>query len=59
MSSQIILIIDAFFALIETRPYREKLSEKEALEVIKKDSGKKWNEDIVKEFIAIIKNELK
>ena len=59
MSSQIILIIDAFFALIETRPYRSKLSETEALKVIKEDSGKKWNEDLVKEFIAIIKNELK
>lgn len=59
MSSQIILIIDSYFALTETRPYRAKMSEKEALSVIKQDAGKKWNAELVKEFIAIIKNELK
>lgn len=59
MSSQIILIIDSYFALTETRPYRAKMSEKEALNVIKQDAGKKWNAELVKEFIAIIKNELK
>ncbi len=59
MSSQIILIIDSYFALTETRPYRAKMSEQEALNVIKQDAGKKWNAELVKEFIAIIKNELK
>ena len=59
MRSQIILIIDSYFALTETRPYRAKLSEKEALEVIKQDAGKKWNTELVKEFIALINNELK
>lgn len=59
MSSQIILIIDSYFALTETRPYRAKLSPKEALQVIKQDADKKWNAELVKEFIAIIKNELK
>lgn len=59
MSSQIILIIDSYFALTETRPYRAKLSELDALKVIEEDSGKKWNAELVKEFIAIIKNELK
>ncbi len=59
MSSQIILIIDSYFALTETRPYRAKMSETDALAVIKADAGKKWNSELVKEFIAIIKNELK
>lgn len=59
MSSQIILIIDSFFALTEARPYRAKMSAKDALKVIKEDAGKKWNTELVKEFIAIIKNELK
>ncbi len=54
LSSQIILILDAYFALIEPRSYRGALSEKEALETIQKDSGKKWNEDLVSEFIRII-----
>lgn len=59
MSSQIILIIDSYFALTETRPYRAKMSEKDALNIIKQDADKKWNAELVKEFIAIIKNELK
>ena len=59
LASQIILIIDAYFALTEARPYRSKLSETEALEIIKQDSGKKWNTELVNEFITIITNELK
>lgn len=40
LTSQIILIIDEYFALIEQRPYRAKLSSKDALEIIKADAGK-------------------
>lgn len=54
LSSQIILILDAYFALIEPRSYRGALTEKEALETIQKDSDKKWNEELVKEFARII-----
>ena len=59
VSSQIILIIDAFFALTESRPYRPKKTESEALEIIKQDAGKKWNKELVSEFVAIVSNELK
>ena len=59
ISSQIILIVDAFFALIEQRPYRDKMPPAEALELIKQDSGKKWNSALVNEFVALIENELK
>lgn len=59
ISSQIILIVDAFFALIEQRPYRDKMTPAEALELIKQDSGKKWNSALVNEFVALIENELK
>ena len=58
MTSQIILIVDAYFALTEQRPYREKLSPKAALDIIKKDAGKKWNEALVREFVSIIDNDL-
>lgn len=53
ITSQIVLIIDSYFALTENRPYRKKLSPKEALEEIKKDSGKKWDEGLVKEFVTL------
>ncbi len=59
LSSQIILIIDAYFALIAPRFYREALSPKEAVEIIKNDANKKWNPVLVKEFISLMENELK
>ncbi len=58
MTSQIILIVDAYFALTEQRPYRAKLSPKEALEIIKKDAGKKWNKALVEEFVSFIDHDL-
>lgn len=58
ITSQIILIVDAYFALTEQRPYRPKLSPREALIEIKKDAGKKWNETLVQEFITLIEHDL-
>lgn len=58
LTSQIILIIDEYFALIEPRPYRAKLSSRDALEIIKSDSGKKWNSTLVKEFISLIEHDI-
>lgn len=57
--SQIILITDAYFALIEPRAYRSALSTQEAIEVIKKDSDKKWNPELVKEFVTLIESDIK
>lgn len=58
LTSQIILILDQYFALIEPRPYRSKLSTKDALEIVKADAGKKWNENLVKEFISLIEHDI-
>ena len=58
LTSQIILIIDEYFALIEPRPYRAKMSYKDALDVIKSDSGKKWNDNLVKEFISLVEHDI-
>ena len=54
LCSQIVLIIDAYFALIEPRPYRQALTKQEAIEIIKQDIDKKWNAKIASEFIAIL-----
>jgi len=59
LSSQIILITDAYFALTESRTYRGALSPMEALEAIKKDANKKWNPALVKEFVALVEKDLK
>lgn len=58
LSSQIILIVDSYFALIEQRAYRSKMSPQEALTEIKKDAGKKWNDTLVNEFVTLIENDL-
>lgn len=59
LSSQIILITDAYFAMIEPRAYRQAMSPQDALEVIKNDANKKWNPELVKEFVAMIESDLK
>ena len=58
MTSQIILIVDAYFALIEPRTYRAELTPKQALDVIKKDAGKKWNTALVQEFVSLIDHDI-
>ena len=59
LSSQIILLIDAYYALISKRPQRRAYTHEEAIEIIKEDIGKKWDEKLVNEFIAIIAQEMR
>ena len=54
IESQIILIIDSYFALIEKRPYRDAKSKEEALNMIKQESNQKWSEKLAREFVSII-----
>ena len=58
LASQIILIIDEYFALIEARPYRAKMSSRDAIEIIKSDGGKKWNTNLVNEFISLLEHDV-
>ena len=58
ITSQIILIIDEYFALIEARPYRAKMSNRDAIEIIKSDGGKKWNTNLVNEFISLLEHDI-
>ena len=57
IESQIILIIDSYFALLEKRPYREAKSKEEALNLIEQEINKKWSDKLAQEFIAIIKGD--
>ncbi|MDY6309831.1 MAG: diguanylate cyclase [Cyanobacteriota bacterium] len=58
LTSQIILIIDEYFALTEARPYRPKLSSKDAIKIIHADAGKKWNTTLVDEFISLLEHDI-
>ena len=58
LTSQIILIIDEYFALIESRPYRAKMSSRDALEIIKFEADKKWNKALVNEFVSLVEHDI-
>lgn len=47
LGSRIIALCDAYSALTEDRPYRNALSDPEALEIIKQESKVKWDPDLV------------
>lgn len=57
IESQMILLIDAYFALQEQRSYRKAMDKEEAINIIKSGSGTKWNPKLVEEFISIIETE--
>ncbi|MBP3924499.1 diguanylate cyclase [bacterium] len=57
MTSQIVLIVDSYFALIEPRPYRARLTPESAIEIIQQDAGIKWNKTLVDEFVNLIKHD--
>lgn len=54
IGSRIILIIDAYFALISERPYRPAHTKKEAIGILKKEVGKKWDKTLFLEFLKIV-----
>jgi len=58
IESQIILIIDAYFALLENRPYRDAMTKDSAIKTITGEINTKWSERLASEFISIVKNDL-
>ncbi len=57
IESQIILIIDSYFALMEKRPYRDALSSDDAIRTIQAEVDKKWNAKLAEEFISLVKTD--
>ncbi len=55
LAAQIVSIADVFCALTEDRSYRKAFSLEEAVEIIGKDVGKKYSEDIHSVFTKIIR----
>ena len=54
ITSQIILIVDSYFAMISDRPYRRAYTQEAAVEEIKSQSGKKYSDELTKEFISAL-----
>ncbi|ACJ34603.1 Multidomain signal transduction protein, predicted phosphodiesterase (contains HD-GYP domain) [Anoxybacillus flavithermus WK1] len=51
--AKIISVADSFDALMSTRPYRQKKNKDEIIHILKKESGIKWDCDIVSRFIDL------
>lgn len=52
--SRIIAAADAFSAMTSDRPYRKAMSKEEALEIMQKEAGSKWDNDVVQALAHII-----
>ena len=57
IESQIILIVDSYFALMENRPYRKALSKEDAIKTIMEDSNSKWSAKLANEFVNVIRED--
>ncbi|MCD7879254.1 MAG: diguanylate cyclase [Candidatus Gastranaerophilales bacterium] len=57
LMSQIVLLVDSFYAMAQDRPYRHAYNIDEIIEIIKNESGKRWNEKLVEDFIYVVKHE--
>ena len=57
ITSQIVLLVDAFYAMAQDRPYRHAYDVDKILKIIKDDAGKRWSEELVEDFIYVVKNE--
>ncbi len=58
-SARILFIIDAYFAMINERPYRKALIPEKALDVMSNGAGTIWDANLADLFINIIKEKIK
>ena len=57
ITSQIVLLVDSFYAMTQDRPYRHAYNIDEILDIIKSEAGKRWNQKLVDDFISVVKHE--
>jgi diguanylate cyclase (GGDEF)-like protein/PAS domain S-box-containing protein len=57
LSSRILAIVDAYDVMVSGRAYKEKMSNEDAIEEIKRTSGTQFDPNLAKIFIEIIINE--
>jgi HD-GYP domain-containing protein (c-di-GMP phosphodiesterase class II) len=54
LESKILAVVDAFDALSSKRPYRDALSEEKAIEILKRDAGILWDNEVVDLLVDIV-----
>lgn len=55
LGSRIIAVSDAYCAMTSDRPYRKAMDSEKAISIMKEESGKKWDEDVIKALIQAVK----
>lgn len=58
IGARIMALVDAFDAMTTDRPYRPRLSFKEAMDEIKDNFGKQFDPEVVTPFISVIRKEV-
>lgn len=58
IGARVMALVDAFDAMTTDRPYRPRLSFKEAMDEIKDNFGKQFDPDVVSPFISVIRKEV-
>ncbi len=56
IESRIIAVADAFDAITSKRPYRDKMDESKAVEIIKSESGKQFDPIVVEALLKVVEN---
>jgi diguanylate cyclase (GGDEF)-like protein len=56
LDARILRVVDAFAAMTSARPYRDALSQEEALDELKRGAGKQFDPALVETFISLVKN---
>jgi len=59
LGARIFCVADSFDAMTADRPYRKAMSRERAIEIIKEESGKQFDPDIVKAFLEVMAQEQK
>ena len=59
LGARIVAIVDVYQALVSNRPYRKAYSKKEAIDIIKEESGRHFDPKIAKVFLEILMKEKK
>lgn len=57
VGARIIVIVDAYFALISDRPYRKAYSKKDAVEILLKGANTQWDGRLVEIFVQILQRD--
>ena len=55
LGSRIIAVSDAYCAMTSDRPYRKAMEKDKALEIMRDESGKKWDADVINALAQIVK----